>query len=381
MSGIYFHIPFCSQACHYCDFHFSTSTKYYDQMVEGLLDELTARAPELNGSTVKTIYFGGGTPSILTSRDIERFLNRAGQLLPVAGDVEITLEANPDDLSVEKLNAFKQIGINRLSIGIQTFDNQALKVLNRSHTGQQAEQAVKNAQDIGFENITCDLIYGLPGSTPERCEADLTKMIELHVPHISAYNLTIEPGTALHHQVKSKAITVPHDDEVARQFELGMALLNQAGFEHYEISNYARPGFRSQHNSNYWNGAPYLGIGPSAHSYGNNQRRWNISNNGLYMKVLKETSTNWFTVETLSLTDRYNEYVLTRLRTSWGCNLVEMNTRYGQELVNYFRSGIKPWITSGHLVNHENTITLTTSGKLLADRIASDLFYLDESGD
>lgn len=338
-----------------------------------MLAELEERRCEIESLPITSIYFGGGTPSVLLAHEIGDFINAIMRSGRVSANAEITLEANPDDLSTNRIREFKSAGINRFSIGIQTFNDHTLTALNRTHNSEQAEAAIKHAQDAGIDNITADLIYGLPGSDLATCKKDLIKLIDLDIPHLSCYNLTIEPNTALHSFVAKGKIEVPDEDETAMQFELGMSTLESAGFEHYEISNYAKPGYQSQHNSAYWNGEPYIGIGPSAHSFNGQTRRWNVSNNSKYMKKV-----DWFETEQLAPTDKYNEYVLTRLRTSLGCSIIEIQ-QFQPEFGQHFIKQFEPWIDTGHLTKNGKNITLTRTGKLIADRIVQDLFFIDES--
>lgn len=373
MSGIYIHIPFCKKACHYCDFHFSTSIKNKEEIVNALCHEIELRSDYLANKNIATLYFGGGTPSLLTQADILKIIDTVKRNFDLDHDAEVTLEANPDDLSVQKVQEIKSAGINRLSIGIQSFFDEDLALMNRSHTAEQAITAVKNAQKTGFQNISIDLIYGLPNLTPERWEHNLKTAFELDVPHLSAYNLTIEEKTAFNHFVKEKKIQLPPEPIVIEQFNMLIERANQQGFIHYEISNFAKEGRYSRHNSSYWKNDHYLGIGPSAHSYNGSSRQWNIANNSIYIERIK-SGQKWYEQEILSEADKYNEYVMTRLRTIWGIDISHIKKTFGAEQLQSLLEQSQPYISSGHILHKGESITLTEKGKLLADKIASEFF-------
>lgn len=374
MSGIYIHIPFCKQACHYCDFHFSTSLKNKEALVKSIIIEMDNRINYLPDKTIETIYFGGGTPSLLSEKETFQILEKVYKQYKVSNDVEITLECNPDDLSDEKLKELKRLEINRLSIGLQSFDDEELIWMNRAHNANQSESSVKRAQDRGFENITIDLIYGSKFSNISNWKKTLDKVIDLQVPHISSYNLTIEEKTKLGHDFKVKK-EVAIDDEKSSELFLEMIdRLEKHNFIHYEISNFAKEGFFSKHNSNYWKGEHYLGLGPSAHSFDGKSRQWNIANNNLYIKYLQEKSESYFEKEILTETERYNEYILTSLRTIWGLDLNYLKTNFNSDFVKDFNSKISEYIKQETIVAKGTTYTLTEKGKLLADKIASELF-------
>jgi oxygen-independent coproporphyrinogen-3 oxidase len=376
MAGIYFHIPFCKQACHYCDFHFSTSLTRQDEMIAAMRDELLFRKEYLPQMPVETIYFGGGTPSILSSHHLESLFQTLDKHYSVSPGAEITLEANPDDLTREKLEHWKKLGINRLSIGVQTFQDSLLMKLNRAHQARQAIDAIGLACDSGFKNVSLDLIYALPGSTTAHLETDIHQALELAPQHISIYGLTIEEKTAFGHWFrKGKLKTVSEKEEVS-QFELLMDQLPRAGYEQYEISNFAKEGFQARHNSNYWKGAWYLGIGPSAHSFHETSRQFNIPNNAQYVASLKEGKIP-ATVEQLSRTNQINEYLFTRLRTKWGIDLSELKARWGYDLAFEQSESLNPYLKDGYLHQQGSVITLTRKGKLLADQIASDFFRVE----
>jgi len=373
MAGIYLHIPFCKQACHYCDFHFSTSLQYKPQLLQALVKEIELQKTYLQNETIETIYFGGGTPSVLESAEIQLLIDTITRLYTVSSSAEITLEANPDDLNKAKVQALRQTPVNRFSIGIQSFFDDDLQWMNRVHRADEAEAAVKRAQDMGFENLTVDLIYGYPLLTDVKWKYNLDKVFELDVPHVSTYSMTVEPGTALDSFVKKKKQPAMNEQQSAEQFNVLMDAMQTHGFEHYEISNFCKPGHYSRHNSNYWRGVKYLGIGPSAHSYNGDTRQWNIANNAKYIqsiedgKILAET-------EELTEANRLNEYIMTSLRTMWGLDLDKLNTiaagASDQLLIaaqSYFE---REWI-----IQKNNVIYLTPTGKLYADAIAADLFF------
>lgn len=373
MAGVYIHIPFCRKACHYCDFHFSTSLKEKDALVDSLCEEIELRKDYLKDKNISTIYFGGGTPSLLEEDDIKKILDKVSKHFTLAPDTEITLEANPDDLSKEKLKALKNAGINRLSIGIQSFYDEDLILMNRTHNAKQAVSAVKDAQDTGFSNISIDLIYGLPNLSMQRWQHNLQQAFELQVPHLSAYSLTVEQRTALNHMVKEGKVVLPEEFLVVEQFTMLMETAEKNGFVHYEISNFSKKGMESKHNSSYWKNEHYLGVGPSAHSFDGISRQWNISNNAIYIKKIK-SGEDWFEKEELTEADRYNEYIMTRLRTIWGINLDFVKKNFGEEKLDSFVKQLQPFISSGDLQHGEENVFLTRKGKLLADKIASDLF-------
>lgn len=374
MSGIYIHIPFCKQACHYCDFHFSTSLKNKDALVKSILMEIDNRINYLPNKTIETIYFGGGTPSLLSEKEIFQILEKLYKLYNVSNNAEITLECNPDDLSDEKLKELKRLEINRLSIGLQSFDEEELIWMNRAHTAKESESSVKRAQDRGFENITIDLIYGSKFSNLTNWKKTLDKAIALQVPHISSYNLTIEEKTKLGHDFKVKKEVAIDDEKSSEMFLEMIDRLEKNDFIHYEISNFGKEGFFSKHNSNYWKGEHYLGLGPSAHSFDGTSRQWNVSNNNLYIKYLEEKSEAYFEKEILTETERFNEYILTSLRTIWGINLDYIKTNFNSDFAKNFLNQIQEYIKQETVVIKDKTYTLTEKGKLLADKIASELF-------
>ncbi len=380
LAGIYIHIPFCKQACYYCNFHFSTSARLREEMVNSLIKEIglshhyllnDQNEPEI----IETIYFGGGTPSLLRSDDVKDLLSAIDKDHNVTSDAEITLEANPDDIDAEKLMAWKKAGITRLSIGIQSFHEKSLRWMNRAHNVRQATESIVLARNAGFENFSIDLIYGTPGLTDNEWKANVDLVIENEIPHISCYALTVEPKTALQKMIALKKKKDIDTTVQANQFELLMKWMKQAGYEHYEISNFCEQGYRSRHNSSYWEGKKYIGIGPSAHSYDGRCRRWNVANNAFYIESLKK-DTIPFEEETLTYDNRLNEYIMTSLRTIEGLDLKKLENDFS---LNETRRIIKiidqHAYVSNLLMNMDNNcIALTDKGKLFADGIASTLF-------
>jgi oxygen-independent coproporphyrinogen-3 oxidase len=377
LPGIYFHIPFCRQACHYCNFHFSTSLKNKDEMLDAMINELhllKISSPGDFEGQVDTIYFGGGTPSMLEVDEIKRFLEVTRENFNVSDAAEITLEANPDDITEEKLSGWRSIGINRFSIGIQSFVQDDLTWMNRAHDAQQALRCIEMVKDAGFSNFSVDLIFGTPGLSDEDWKKNVQAVIDLNVPHISCYALTVEPGTALQKMIGLKKKAGVDADRQASQFLLLLDWLTDAGYEHYEISNFAKPGFRSRHNSSYWQGKKYIGIGPSAHSFDGAVRRWNISNNALYCRSIEQHAIP-FQEEILTDVQQLNEYIMTALRTSVGIDLDYIEKRFGAESRTNIDLGALKYIDSGKLVRDNKNIILTREGKLFADGIAADLFF------
>ncbi|MEJ5054189.1 radical SAM family heme chaperone HemW [Sphingobacterium sp. MYb382] len=375
---IYFHIPFCKQACHYCDFHFSTSLKYKEEMLAAMQQEIKMRAQYLDDKTVHSIYFGGGTPSILGAEEINRLIDGVAQHFEIASDAEITLEANPDDLHSEKVKGLRNSPVNRFSIGIQSFFEEDLRWMNRAHNAAEAEASIKRVQDEGFENITCDLIYGYPLLSDVKWKANMAQLIENHVPHISSYAMTVEQKTALSSMINKGKTAPMNEEQSATQFELLMHTLQEHGYDHYEISNFAKPGHYAKHNSSYWRGKSYLGIGPSAHSFNGTSRSWNIANNALYIADIQKNELPLET-EQLSLADRFNEYVMTALRTMWGIDLNKVQADFGSDLIYHIERETKGYLEANDIEKTEaNFLRLTRKGKLLADRIASDIFWVEE---
>ena len=375
MSGIYIHIPFCKKACHYCDFHFSTSLKKKDEMVLALAKEIALRKSEFNDEIVETIYFGGGTPSILEVSDIRLLIDTVYQNYKVIENPEITVEANPDDLTETRIIELSQNKINRLSIGIQSFFEDDLKLMNRAHNSEEAKKCLEIATQY-FDNISIDLIYGVPNMSNEKWLQNIETALSFNVPHISSYALTVEPKTALHSFIQ-KGIIPPPDDEVAQEhFHLLVDKLEENGFIHYELSNFGKTTYFSKNNSSYWLGKKYIGIGPSAHSYNGISRSWNISNNTLYLKSIAENILPSET-ETLTKTDRYNEYVMTGLRTIWGISLDRIEREFGKTYLDYLNKQSYNYIEDHFLFVDDNILRTTKIGKFLSDGIASDLFMLN----
>jgi len=373
MAGIYLHIPFCKQKCHYCNFFSLVSLQNKDAFLQALNREIVLQKAYLNDEEVQTIYFGGGTPSMLSADEIINILQNLRQHYNIVPEVEITLEGNPDDLTKEKMNQFLELGINRLSIGVQSFQSDDLKYLNRVHDAAQAKSVIKNAFAAGFNKLTIDLIYGIPTLSNEKWAANLDYFFETGIKHLSAYALTVEPRTALAQLIRKEKLQAVDEQQSAQHFELLMQRMEAAGFVHYEISNFALPGHYSKHNSLYWIGGNYLGLGPSAHSYNGVSRQWNVSHLTKYIEMAG-ISTAVYEKEILSLDQRYNEYVMTSLRTSWGCDLTHIRNAFGEKLSNYCLELAQPALTKNHLYIEQNVLRLTVTGKLFADGIAAELF-------
>ena len=372
MAGIYIHIPYCKKACHYCNFHFSTSLNSKNGFIGALLKEITLQKDYIRNTPVHTIYFGGGTPSLLSVDELKQILSTLNANFEIEQNAEITLEANPDDITFEKAAGWITSGINRLSIGVQSFFNEDLEWMNRAHNADQAKSGIQIIREAGFENFSIDLIYGTPTLSDEHWYENVHCAINLKVPHISSYALTVEPATTLAHLIKSKKIADVNTSQQATQFELLMKWMEAAGYEHYEISNFAKPQFRSRHNSAYWEGTPYLGLGPSAHSFNGNERQWNVSNNALYIKSI-ESGQVPFEKEVLSSTQKLNEYIMTALRRKEGISLRYVRDRFNGSTDALLRSSLK-YEAQGLLVNASDHLVLTSKGKLFADGIAADLF-------
>lgn len=373
MAGIYLHIPFCKQACNYCDFHFSTSLKMKASFVDALLTEIELRKSVFEQQTINSIYFGGGTPSLLSEEDLNRIFETLFTSFRVSPLAEITLEANPDDLLPEKIKVLKNTPINRLSIGVQSFRDEDLRFMKRAHNAKEALSSIKNCKQAGFTNLTIDLIYGTPGMDSSAWLENLNIAFDLDIPHISSYALTVEPNTELHHQILHQKVSNVDENHSAVQFELLTSQMNRNGYEQYEISNFCKPGAYSKHNSSYWKKDMYLGLGPSAHSFYDNKRLWNVSNNTTYVKSLAQNLLP-LQEEVLSLEDRYNEYVMTSLRTKWGCSIAKIENNFSPELVAYFIREIELYVSTEHALVKNEVYYLSEKGKLLADKIASDLF-------
>ncbi len=375
MSGIYIHIPFCKQACHYCDFHFSTSMKKAAEMVLALAKEIVMRKTEFKEEVVETIYFGGGTPSRLTIADLKLQLDSIYKNYKVVENPEITLEANPDDLSEDYLIELSKIGINRLSIGIQSFFEEDLQLMNRAHNSAEAKKCLELATKY-FDNISLDLIYGIPGMSNEKWKQNIETALSFGIPHISSYALTVEPKTALSKLIQTGKIAQPKDEVAEAHFQILVETLEANGFIHYELSNFGKENYFSKNNSAYWLGKKYIGIGPSAHSYDGISRSWNVSNNSIYLKSLEENKLP-NEIEILSKSDRYNEYIMTGLRTIWGVSLDRIEQEFGDKYLDYLQKQSQKFINDDLLFIEKNILKPTPKGKFLTDGIASDLFYLN----
>jgi oxygen-independent coproporphyrinogen III oxidase len=373
VAGIYIHIPFCRRKCHYCNFFSQASVRLHEPLFEALLAESRLAAGYLAEEPVDTIYFGGGTPSLLSPGKIRRLVNELEAHFRLGEDPEITLEVNPDDLNPAYIKELRLTPVNRISVGVQSFNDTDLLALNRVHTARQSLDAIKAMQDAGFNNLTLDLIYGIPGLTDERWVQNLETAIGLGVQHISAYALTVEEHTALSWMISHKKAPPVSEEQSARQYDILVKHMREAGFVHYEISNFCTPGHESRHNSNYWKGVPYLGLGPSAHSYNRISRRWNISNISSYIESVSN-QTIPFTQEILTDDQQYNEFVMTGLRTMWGVSLEEIRARFGNPRADHFAKQITRYLQNGMVVKAGNVFTLTEEGMFFADGITAGVF-------
>lgn len=375
MAGLYIHIPFCKQACYYCDFHFSTNSSYRERMVDSISNELILQKGYLDNELIDTIYFGGGTPSILENKDLENFLKTIEQNYSINNYPEITLEANPDDLSLEKLYGLKSIGVNRLSIGIQSFHDKTLTFLNRAHNSTQAVICIENARKAGFTNISIDLIFSIPGQTKAELENDISQALALKPEHISVYSLTVEEKTAFGNWQKKGKFRQISDENSAKQFELLISKLNENNYEQYEISNFCLDEYYSRHNTSYWKNIKYIGVGPGAHSYNGKSRQFNIPNNHKYMKSI-ETGIVPMELDDLDVKAKANEFLLTSLRTKWGCNLNSLEQHFSYPLLKYQQEKVSHLLKQQLIKTEKNTLYLTMKGKFLADEIISNLFWI-----
>jgi oxygen-independent coproporphyrinogen-3 oxidase len=376
MSGIYIHIPFCKQACNYCDFHFSTSLQFVDEMTAAICREILMKKDRITDQ-VGSIYFGGGTPSILPQKSFEKIFDTLTTHFSISADAEITIETNPDDLDAKKISELRQLPVNRFSIGVQSFFNEDLVWMNRAHNATEADTCIRRSQDAGFENLSIDLIYGYPLLTDEKWHSNIQKAISLEVPHLSAYSLTVEPRTALAAAIKKGKQIPVNDEQSATQLISLIEKSAAAGFDHYEISNFSLPGRHAIHNTNYWRGIPYLGIGPSAHGFYSSTRYLNIANNAKYLSQIAEGKLPE-TIEELDVYDRFNEYIMTSLRTMWGTDLNKIEKDFGKVFLSETLKNIETFIQRSWLLQQDNTLKLTTEGKLFADYIASELFLINE---
>lgn len=375
MASIYIHIPYCKQKCTYCNFHFRTAQNDKIEMLKSIKKEIELRKFYLNGATISSIYFGGGTPSILNKEEIESIIQTIYHHFTIDINAEITLECNPDDLDKKMLTDLKEIGINRLSIGIQSFDDDDLKFMNRSHNAKEALECIHLAKEAEFNNITIDLIYGLPNQSNEKWKQNLKQMLDLNIQHFSAYALTVEPKTVLKHLIDKQKV-IPLDNKITvEHFNTLAQIATENDFIHYEISNFGKQGFFSNHNTAYWKNQHYLGVGPSAHSFNGTSRQWNLASNKQYIEMVNANNA-YFEIEQLSNTQQYNEYIFTALRTMWGVELDYIKTQFGATAHQYFEKQVSNWVNQGKIKQLENNYTLTSRGKLYADAISSDLFIV-----
>ena len=375
VAGFYIHIPFCKKLCSYCDFYFSVSLANKDEMLTALVKEIAERKDYLGGETIRTLYFGGGTPTVYSPNELKQLVDAVKECYPCQIE-ELTVEANPDDLTPEYLNELRAIGVNRLSIGIQSFVERDLVLMNRRHDARMALDVVPMAQAAGFDNISIDLIYGIPGQSEEEWIANLDTALSLNVQHISSYHLSIEPKTVFGNQMK-RGLFHPIDDEASeRLYHHLEERLTRGGFEHYEVSNFAKPRFYSKHNTSYWTYAKYIGVGPSAHSFDGVSRQWNVANNTKYLKAVA-SSLPYCEKEQMSIEEQYNELILTSLRTVWGLNKKVLADRFGEKLNGYFYKAIEPYTKCGKLIDDGTTIRIPTEHFLVSDGIMSDLFYVE----
>ena len=377
MSGIYLHIPFCKKACHYCNFHFSISMRYVNDMIASIRQEIRLRNQDAK-VPVETIYFGGGTPSVLSPAQLRLLLDEVNSSFSVVADPEITLEANPDNLSPEYINDLQKLGFNRLSIGVQSFLDDELTLMNRAHNGTQALSSVEHAKNK-FDNVSIDLLFGNPNTTLEDWKRNLDYALQLEVPHISSYALTLEPKTALERFVDKGVVSLLDEGVVEAQFHHLVDTLTVAGYDHYELSSFGKPGFHSQNNTGYWQGKTYLGIGPSAHGFDGTHRYWNVSNNASYMKQIAKGELPQ-TIEKLSAVDRFNESIMIGLRASWGVSLIAMENSLGLRYRQHLEDQAKRFVDEGLLHIENNALKTTRKGAFLADGISADLFLIDWLG-
>ena len=376
MAGIYIHIPFCKRRCIYCDFFSTTQSEKKAEYVHALVHELEMRKDYVGEEEIETIYLGGGTPSQLSQEELEEIFAYIYKVYKVTPDAEITLEANPDDLTPEYVSMLRSLPINRISMGIQTFQEETLKLLHRRHTARQAIEAFRRCREAGFQNISIDLMYGLPGETLETWEQDLQQAIDLHPEHISAYHLIYEEGTTLWNLREQNKVEEAEEELSLSLFKTLIERLTKAGYQHYEISNFCLPGLHSRHNSSYWTGKKYLGCGPSAHSFDGISRQWNVASLGKYLEGIRSNQLD-FELEELDLYTRYNDFVITSIRTCWGMPLAQLRTTYGETLYNYCLRMAKPHIEQGVLEIKEDTLKLTPQGIFISDGIMSDLLWIE----
>ena len=375
MSGIYIHIPFCKKACHYCNFHFSTIHSHKQRVVAAIIKEIELRKNYLPSNKIESIYFGGGTPSILTQVELNSIFNEIYKYIDVNERAEITLEANPDDLNINRLKELKKSPINRLSIGIQSLRDEDLIWMNRAHSANEAKESIRNAKEFGFESLSIDLIYGTPNLSNDAWKSNILQAMDLGVNHISSYCLTVETKTALSHLIENGKLDPLSEEQAVQQFDILIDTLEKNSFEQYEISNFAKDGKYAIHNTNYWMNKPYIGIGPSAHSFNQTERSWNIANNILYAEAIEKNELPMET-EVLSIANKLNEYVMTSLRTKWGCSLNYIESNFGYKYAEQILQQAYPHIQKNHLTKEGNTLLVSKAGKFFSDGIASDLFLL-----
>lgn len=373
MAGIYIHIPFCKQACFYCNFHFSTSLQYTNEFVQSLVKEIELKKKKLNSSPISTLYFGGGTPSILSKIEFKEVINKLNESIDLSQLIEFTIEVNPDDITKDKLEFWLENGVNRLSIGTQSFRESDLKLMNRAHSGIEAFKSIQLAQEAGFSNISIDLIYGIPGLKNANWIENLERAVSLNIPHVSSYCLTVEEKTALAHLIKTQKIQIPDEELASEQFLIMIDYLEKHGIHQYEISNFSKIGMESKHNKSYWSGEIYHGLGPGAHSFNGENRYWNISNNQQYFKSIEQGIIPE-EIETLSLENKFNELIMTSLRTREGIEMKRMEKLFSTDIISAFEKNISKWVNSGKIIKLENQYLLSKEGRFFADGIASDLF-------
>lgn len=374
MSGIYLHIPFCKSKCAYCNFFSLVTEKKMDDYVSALKKEIINRKSYLGDDVVKTIYFGGGTPSLLPIKYVEEILELLHENYNIISNPEVTLEINPDTIDKDKMMSLKRLGVNRMSVGIQSFNDDDLRYLGRRHDSRHALQVLDDLSGVGFDRITLDLIYGMPTLTEEKWNHNLDIFFSTGISHLSAYALTVEPKTILGQKIEKEELQEVSEEDTIRHYNILVERTKENGFEHYEISNFAKEGCRSQHNSIYWQDVKYLGLGPSAHSYDGDSRQWNVSNLTKYIQLVNADTECYYEKEILSKEDKYNEYVMTSLRTSWGCNIDKIERDYGKSYAHNFLENIKKYLDSGIMLMKNNNFILTDEGMLFADGIAADLF-------
>ncbi len=375
MAGIYIHIPFCKQKCNYCNFYSLASVKYRDVFVDALLKEMEIQKDYLSGEHIETVYFGGGTPSLLDAGEIDKIIERLSKYHRIISSPEVTIEANPDDISRQKIKELLHTPVNRFSIGIQSFFDDDLNYLNRVHSGSEAEKSVISVLDAGYKNVTIDLIYGIPTLTDDKWGKNIEKFLNFQIPHLSSYALTVEPQTALDVLIRKGKMENVDEEKAVRHFKILMDAMKNENYIHYEISNFAKEGFYSKHNTSYWQGKKYLGLGPSAHSFDGNSRRWNIANLNKYIEGMKKGG-KIVEQEILTLEQKYNEYVMTSLRTVWGTDIKYIEDTFGKNITSHYIKEIRKHINAKNVICNNGIYRLTKKGKLFADAIASDIFYI-----